>query len=371
MTPINTMEDKSLKSTPLLQEHKILGAKLAPFGGWLMPIQYSGIIAEHNWTRESASVFDICHMGEFIIYGDADKSNLNRIVTNSLDNMPCHSCHYGFMLNEEGGIVDDLVVYRIEQDKWMLVVNAATTDNDETHLKKYLSSGSKLENVSQGLGKLDLQGPLSKDVLAECIDPKIDSLKYYTFGFFRILGEENIISRTGYTGELGYELYISSQNLKDLWRLFLKDDRVKPAGLGARDILRLEMGYSLYGQDIDDDTTPQEANLEDFVDFSKDFIGRDALLKKQQKGIARRLIYFIAGSRRAPRHNYKIYADNKEVGVVTSGAFSPSLSCGIGIGYVENGYDKIGSKIILKGEKAEIAATITDKPFYKKGTAKS
>lgn len=335
-----------------------------------MPIQYSGIIAEHNWTRHSVSVFDICHMGEFIIYGDSQKSNLNRIITGSLDNMPCGSCHYSLMLNEQGGIVDDLVVYRIKPDKWMLVVNAATTDNDQAHIRKHLSRDSGFEDVSQKLGKLDLQGPLSKEVLAPLAGPGITTLKYYTFGLFRVLGEENIISRTGYTGELGYELYLSSGRIKELWQLLLKDNRVKPAGLGARDTLRLEMGYSLYGQDINQDTTPQEANLDDFVDFSKDFIGKDALLKKQKKGLTKRLIYFVTDSRRAPRHNYKLYADGREVGQVSSGTFSPSLSCGIGMGYVENGYERIGSKIVLKGEKAEIAATITDKPFYKDGTAK-
>lgn len=364
------MEEKELKSTPLLQEHKSLGSKFGPFGGWLMPIQYAGIISEHNWTRRWASVFDICHMGEFIIHGDAAQSDLSRMVTANLDDMDCASCHYTLMLNEEGGIIDDLIVYKIEEDKWMLVVNAATTDKDLAHIKKHLSGHTKLEDLSQSLGKLDLQGPLSREILTSLIGPVISSLKYYRFGRFCVLGEENIISRTGYTGELGYELYLSAERIKDLWQLLLKDDRVAPAGLGARDTLRLEMGYSLYGQDISEDITPQEANLGGLLDFSKDFIGKEALLRKQEKGIGKKLIYFMADSRRPPRHNYKIYAGDKEIGTVTSGSFSPSLSCGIGMGYAENGYGQIGSKIILKGEKAQISATITDKPFYKNGTAK-
>ena len=355
----------ALKSTPLTKEHKKLGAKLSEFSDWLMPIQYEGIISEHNQTRRLASVFDICHMGEFIIYGEPEKTNLERILTVNLENMPCGVCRYGFMLNDKGGIIDDLIVYRIKHDKWMLVVNAATINKDEVHLKKYLSSDSKLENVSSKLGKLDLQGPLSQAVLEELVGSEVAGLKYYTFAYFSILGEDSIVSRTGYTGELGYELYLGNEKIKELWNLLLNDERVNPAGLGARDTLRLEMGYALYGQDIDESITPQEANLEAFVDYDKEFIGRDALLEKRKKGISKKLIYFVANSRRLPRHNYKIYADEKEIGVVTSGSFSPSLSCGIGMGYVENGYDKLESKVTLKKDKVEIDATITSKPFYK------
>ena len=362
---IVSSSNMDLKLTPLIEEHKKLGAKLSEFSGWLMPIQYEGIISEHNWTRRSASVFDICHMGEFIIYGEPEKSNLEGILTVGLANMPCGVCRYGFMLNENGGIIDDLIVYRIQYDKWMLVVNAATIDKDEVHLKKYLSPDSELENISAKMGKLDLQGPLSQAVLKEFVGAGVAGLKYYTFAYFSTLGEDSIISRTGYTGELGYELYSSNEKIKELWNLLLKDGRVKPAGLGARDTLRLEMGYALYGQDIDESISPQEANLEAFVDYGKDFIGRDALLDKKKKGITKKLVYFIANSRRLPRHNYKIYANKKEIGVVTSGSFSPSLFCGIGMGYVENGYDKLKSKIILKEDKIEIDATITSKPFRK------
>ena len=364
------MEKTRLKTTPLLETHKALNAKMAPFGGWLMPIQYEGIIAEHNWTRKSCSLFDICHMGEFIICGNCDKINLQRIVTFDLAGMDCGSCHYGFMLNEAGGIVDDLIVYRIEKEKWMLVVNAATTDNDEQRLKKHLSGDFELENVSQQIGKLDLQGPLSKDVLMSLIDPKIGELKYYRFGIFAALGDEDIISRTGYTGELGYELYVNSEKAREIWNMLLKDDRVKPAGLGARDTLRLEMGYSLYGQDIDFNITPYEAGLMYFVDLDKDFIGKEALIKQKEKGESKKLISFILDSRRSARHNDKIYINNKEVGIVTSGSFSPSLSCGIGMGYIKGENIGADSKIVIKGERGEMSATVCEKPFYKKGTVK-
>lgn len=360
-----------LKKTPLTKEHEKLGARLAPFGGWLMPIQYAGIIREHNWTRSSASLFDICHMGEFNIRGETSSANLERLVTFNLEKMPDKSCHYGFMLDENGGIIDDIIVYKIEEERYMMVVNAATSHSDETHIEKHLGKNVFFENVSDRLGKLDLQGPSSRDVLKKIIGEEITGLKYYTFGYFTLLGEKVLISRTGYTGELGYELYIKNEKVKNLWDLLLRDERVKPAGLGARDTLRLEMGYPLYGQDIERNVNPVEAGFERFVDFNKDFIGKGVLLDESKKGVKKKFSYFITNSRRAPRHNYKIYSGDEKIGVVTSGTFSPSLSRGIGAGYIDTGRNKCGSKIILKEDKVEINAKITDKPFYKKGSAKN
>jgi len=359
-----------LKSTPLFEEHKRLGARLAPFAGWLMPISYGSIIGEHKWSRSSASIFDICHMGEFIISGKGAKKGLNRILTMELDNMKDGTCHYGFMLNERGGIIDDLIIYKINDNKWMIVVNAATTEKDEAHIKNHLPDGVRLENISNILGKLDIQGPLSKEILKGFIGDGLEKLDYYTFSFFKILGDDNIISRTGYTGELGYEIYIDNNKIIELWRRLLEDKRLKPAGLGARDTLRLEMAYPLYGQDITEDTLPQEANLSQFVDFKKDFIGKEALLKKKEKGIKRKLVCFKTDSRRAPRHNFKIYLHEKEIGIVTSGSFSPSLGCGIGMGYVEEGYDKKGTRITIKDGSTVITAIIQDKPFYKEGSVR-
>ncbi|MBU0503255.1 MAG: glycine cleavage system aminomethyltransferase GcvT [Candidatus Omnitrophota bacterium] len=359
-----------LKLTPLFQEHKDLAAQMAPFGGWLMPIQYSGILNEHIWTRKRVSVFDICHMGEFLLKADPVKSGLDRILTNNLKDMPCGKCRYTSMLNEKGGIIDDLIIYRIKPDEWMLVVNAATTNGDEANLRKYLSNEARLENVSSKVGKLDLQGPLSRETLGDIIGSGINRLKYYTFDYFDILGEKNIVSRTGYTGELGYEIYLSNPKIKELWALLLKDGSVKPAGLGARDTLRLEMGYSLYGQDIDLNITPLEAGMERYLDFNKDFIGKDALLKQKKSGLVRNLISFVTVSRRSARHNYKIWSRDQEIGFVTSGSFAPSLGVSIGMGYVKNGV-KIRDKIILKDNNVEIEATIADKPFYKNSSLKS
>lgn len=359
-----------MNETILIEEHRKLKAKLAPFGGWLMPIQYSSILTEHQWTRSSCSLFDICHMGEFMIYGESQRSNLQKIITANLKSMKVFSCRYGFMLNEQGRIIDDVIVYKIKEDQWMLVVNAATVESDQVHLREYLSSNARFENISDKLAKLDLQGPLSRDVLNETVGDNICTLEYYRFGYFSLLGQDVIISRTGYTGELGFELYINNEKAVELWRLLLTDERVKPAGLGARDTLRLEVGYPLYGQDIDIETTPFEAGLEKFVDFDKDFIGKDDLIREQDMGAGKSLCGFISSTRRAPRHNYKIFIDTQEVGIVTSGSFSPSLSCGIGMGYIDPEYNKAGTKIVLRGPNVEIEAAIAQRPFYKKGTVR-
>jgi len=360
------MRKMGLKKTFLFNEHKKLKGRMAAFSNWLMPIQYTGIINEHHWTRHSCSLFDTCHMGELIVYGNLKESNLDEILTCNLGSMKIGKCSYGFMLNEKGGIIDDLVIYKLAEDKWMLVVNAGPLTKDVSHLRKFIKT--ELENVSKNIVKLDLQGPLSRDVLKSILGTqgeKIERLKHYHFDYFSLLGEKIIISRTGYTGELGYELYIKRNKGEELWKLLLSDKRVKPAGLGSRDILRLEVCYPLYGEDITENTTPLEADLERFVYFKKEFIGKSSLLKQKKEGVKRKLVAFRTNSRRAPRHNYKIYADGKEIGFVTSGTFSPILSCGIGMGYIKSDYIKSDKNILIKGEKIEIEAVITKKPFYR------
>jgi len=328
-----------------------------------MPIQYEGILAEHEHTRSRVCVFDICHMGEFRIEGDCASCGLDRIITQNIASMPQGSCRYGFMLNERGGIVDDLLVYRLKEDSWMLVVNAATIQSDEAHLKSHLTRADKLKNISSETGKLDVQGPHSQETLEDIFGKGIAKLGYYTFAEFSFNGKQCLVSRTGYTGEPGYEIYIGIDSIRDLWELLLKNRRVKPAGLGCRDTLRLEMGYPLYGQDIDENHSPVAAGLEKFVDFSKDFIGKEALLKEQKNGPDERLILFKADSRRAPRHGFGIFRQENRVGTVTSGSFSPSLSRGIGMGYVCKNY-KTGEELVVKGPGVEIPVTIAQKPFY-------
>ena len=365
------MEENSvLLKTPLLRQHEKLGAKMSPFGGWLMPIQYSGIIEEHNWTRKNAGLFDICHMGEFALRMDPEKGNLDTLVTISLKRMPLFSCRYGFMLDEKGRVIDDLIIYRIDREHWMIVVNAATTQGDFSYLRSRLEGAGSFEDISASMGKLDLQGPLSAEVLSVLAGPGIRKLKYYTFGYFDLLGERIIISRTGYTGELGYELYMPASKVALLWDRLLEDDRVKPVGLGARDTLRLEMCYSLYGQDINRNTTPVEAGLGNFIDWDKEFTGRQALLEEKNSGSGMRMIYFMAQSRRCPRHNYRIKYAGRDVGAVTSGSFSPSLGCGIGMGYADREIAP-GETVALGDGSVSIDAEVTLKPFYKDGSAKS
>ncbi len=357
------------KKTPLFELHNKLGAKSAPFGGWLMPIQYEGIISEHQWTRTKCSLFDICHMGEFLITADALSSNLDKILTQNLVDIPLKTCRYGFMLNDNAGIIDDIIIYRIEQDKWMLVVNAATSSADFEHLKLNLAKNNiNLDNVSNSLSKLDLQGPLSRDVLKEIVSDSILKLDYYTFDYFQVLNQNIIISRTGYTGELGFELYISNDKVIDLWNLLLENKAVKPAGLGARDTLRLEVCYPLYGQDINSSTTPLEAGLSGFVDMKKDFKGKIALEKKQQQGIGKKFCCFQTESRRAPRHDYEIFVENQKAGIVTSGSYSPSLGCGIGMGYIAEQYCNIGTEVVLQHGNIKINAKVAKRPFYKNGS---
>ena len=363
--------DTVLKQTPLYREHLTLGARLVPFGGWEMPVSYDGILLEYERTRKNVSIFDICHMGEFIIEGDLLKSGLDHIVTHKISDMPIKTCRYGTMLNAQGGVIDDLIVYRIENEKWMIVVNGATTQKDEENFKRHLNSSAVFENISHLTGKLDLQGPGSRDVLKIFI-PGIEKLNYYEFDHFDFLGERFIVSRTGYTGELGFEIYFPWEKISQLWRKLLEDEKIKPAGLGARDVLRLEMCYSLYGQEIDETISPLEAGLSKFVDLEKDFIGRDALLKQKNDGPKRKLIYFSSQPRQSPRHNHKIYLnDGKEIGIVTSGSFSPALKQGIGIGFVGQEYDLKGKKLFVGHEKNKIAVEIASRPFYKYGTLKN
>jgi aminomethyltransferase len=356
-----------LKSTPLLAEHERLKALIAPFGGWSMPIQYDSIIAEHRWCREKAAMFDICHMGEFLFRGDIVASGLDNVFTFSVNSIPVGRSRYGFLLNESGGIIDDLIVFRVAENEAMVVTNAATIHKDFAAIAARLSGG-EFRDISAATGKIDIQGPLAREVLKEVAGPGIAEIPYFRFIRTKLLGVDAIISRTGYTGELGYEIFIPSEKVIELWSIMLGNDRVKPAGLGARDLLRLEMGYSLYGSDIDEDTTPLEAGLESFVNFDREFTGRDALVRQKKEGPPRVKVAFRVGSRRSPRHHYQILLDGKRVGTVTSGAFSPMLGCGIGIGLVAPEAVRLGTAVTISHENVRMEATICELPFYREGS---
>ena len=362
-------DQADLKKTPLFEEHFALKARLIPFGGWLMPVQYEGILAEYESARNAVALFDTSHMGEFVIEGDCLKSRLDYLLTQSIDEMPLKTGRYGFLLNSQGGVIDDLIVFREDLKKWFIVVNGATTTKDAEHFRKSLSEGAVFKDISLQTGKLDIQGPKAREVLKSFLDD-IEKLDYFTFDYFDLLGNNVLISRTGYTGELGYEIFCPWVKTKDLWQAFLENKKVKPAGLGARDVLRCEMGYSLYGHELNEQITPIECGLSRFIDLKKDFLGKEALLK--QKDIKGKAIGMVSITRRSPRAEQKIYSkDGQKIGVVTSGTFSPYLKKGIGLGYLsQQGYPK-GESILFGDDDAKHEAVISERVFYKNGSLKN
>lgn len=362
---------QELFNTPLVDEHIALNAKMVGFGGWNMPLQYESILTEWEYNRKTCSIFDCSHMGEFIIKGDAIKSGLDRIVTQPLVDMPLKSCRYGAMLNEQGGVMDDLIVYRIAQEEWMIVVNASNIAKDAANFRKYLTKEATFSDVSTQTAKLDLQGPLSREILAALV-PGINQLAYYTFDQFELLGEKCIISRTGYTGELGFEIYYPAENAKKIWQTLLKNDRVKPTGLGVRDVLRIEMCYALYGHELDEHLSPLEAGLTRFIDFNKDFIGKQALLAEQSVGVKRSQCFVLSANRKSPRQGHQIFTpDGKSIGTITSGSFAPGTQSGVGIGFIEKSMNLIGSSVMFGDGKNLAAGVLVKRPFYTQGSLKN
>jgi aminomethyltransferase len=296
---------------------------------------------------------------------------LEDVFTFSVKSIPVGRSRYGFLLNNKGGIIDDLIVFRLAEDEAMVVTNAATIDNDFAVIASRLNGSASFTNITAETGKLDLQGPLSREIMSRFFDPEACDLPYFRSTKTTILGMEAIVSRTGYTGKLGYEIFLPVARVKELWQLFLADERVKPAGLGARDVLRLEVGYSLYGSDIDEETTPLEAGLDAFVNFDKAFVGKDALLRQRAAGLPRVKAAFRVGSRRSPRHHYEICTGDETVGTVTSGVFSPMLGCGIGIGFVRPDAAVLGTPLTVRHDKVSMEATVVELPFYTGGSLRS
>jgi len=365
-----TNQAEILQVTPLHHHHRALGALMAPFGGWDMPIQYEGIIAEHRWCREQAALFDICHMGEFYFKGDIVASGLDDLFTFSVADIPAGRSKYGFLLNEQAGIIDDLIVFRLADDEAMIVVNAATAPHDFSVIRSRLKAG-QFSDITAATAKLDLQGPRSREVLIDLFGNWVTEIPYFRFVRQKVSGVPTTVSRTGYTGELGYEIFLPADKVADLWETLLADKRVKPAGLGARDVLRLEMGYSLYGNDIDDVTTPLEADLAAFVKLDKQFVGKQALLKQKGQPLGRIKAAFKVRSRRTPRHGYGIFDGDTRIGEVTSGAFSSMVGCGVGLGYVEPDYAALGTVLAIKHDRTVMEATVSSLPFYNKGSLRS
>ena len=360
--------ETSLYNTPLADVHVALGAKMVGFGGWNMPLQYESILTEWEHNRKTVSLFDCSHMGEFMIKGDAKACGLDSIVIQTVADMPVNTCRYGAMLNEEGGVIDDLIVYRKGPQDWMIVVNASNIEKDARHFRAHLNAKASFEDVSFKTAKLDLQGPQSRDVL-KVLAPGIEKLAYYTFGEYQIAGIPCLISRTGYTGELGYEIYCPWEKCKEIWKIILDNATVKPTGLGVRDVLRVEMCYSLYGHELTESISPLEAGLDKFIDGKKDFIGSKAL---SARGLDRSIGYLISDSRKSPRAGNTIFnAKGHEIGIVTSGSFSPALQVGIGISFMSAQGQDLGVEVFFGDGKNRASAKIAKRPFYKNGSLKA
>jgi aminomethyltransferase len=359
-----------MKNTALTNTHINAGAKMVPFAGYNMPVQYAGIIAEHDTVRNGVGVFDVSHMGEFILKGDKAIDLIQKVSSNDAAKLYDGKVQYSCLPNEVGGIVDDLLVYRIDEKTYMLVVNASNIDKDWNWVSKYNTMGVDMKNISDRTSLLAIQGPKAADALQSLTDIDLASMEYYTFKKAKFAGVENvIISATGYTGAGGFEIYFENKYAEQIWDAIFKAGEpfgVKPIGLGARDTLRLEMGFCLYGNDIDDATSPLEAGLGWVTKFNKEFTNSAALLLQKQNGVNRKLVGFEMIERGIPRHDYSILsADGAVIGKVTSGTQSPSLQKAIGMGYVETAYAKEGTEIFISIRENKIKAKIVKPPFNK------
>ncbi|MBE0538875.1 MAG: glycine cleavage system aminomethyltransferase GcvT [Ignavibacterium sp.] len=360
-----------MKRTAFYNIHKKLGAKIVEFAGYEMPIQYSSIIAEHKSVRNSVGVFDVSHMGEVFVNGEKALDFVQHITVNDASKLFPGRVQYSAMCYEDGGIVDDLLVYRIAQDEFLLVINASNIEKDFAWMQKNNKFGVELLNRSDEYSLLAVQGPNSLKTLQKLTDTKI-SLEYYHFTKINLAGIDMIFSRTGYTGELGYELYFTGDDktAEDLWNKIFEAGRefdIQPVGLAARDSLRLEMGFCLYGNDIDQTTNPLEAGLGWITKLSKpDFIAKDALLKAKEKGLERKLVAITSEEKIFPRHGYDISVNNTKIGNVTSGTVSPMLDQPIALGYVETKYSEIGSEINFMIRGKEVPANVVKLPFVKR-----
>ena len=362
-----------MKQTPFYSIHKALNAKLVPFAGYEMPIQYAGIMVEHKCVRESAGLFDVSHMGEFWVEGPEALQFVEYATANHVAALAAGQVQYSTMCLPSGGIVDDLLIYRFA-DRFMLVVNASNIAKDWEHLSTIAANYSvKLSNASDEVALLALQGPQAKNILSKLTPTKLEALEFYHFGVGQVAGLDMIISRTGYTGELGYELYHDPSGSEQLWQALMaagEEYGLAPVGLGARDTLRLEMKFCLYGNDIDETTTPLEARLSWAVDLEHDnFLGREALLAQKAAGIPRFLVAFEVLERGLPRHGYELFSGDQKVGTVTSGGQSPSLQKGIGLAYVDQPFQKLNTDLQIDIRGKRLAVRIVKPPFVKKQTS--
>jgi aminomethyltransferase len=359
-----------MKDTALRKQHETLKAKITPFAGYNMPLEYSGVIKEHMAVRDAAGMFDVSHMGEFWIKGEGALSLLQKITTNDVAKLAVGQAQYSCMPNGQGGIVDDLIIYKYEEEKYLAVVNAANMQKDWDWMNKQNSFGAELEDASDTMSLIALQGPKAKQILQTITEYNLDSIGGFSFAVSNVAGaKEVIISATGYTGAGGFELYCYNNDAPVIWEAIMEAGEpfgLLPAGLAARDTLRLEMGYCLYGNDIDDTTSPIEAGLGWIVKFveGKDFIDRQLMEKHKKQGVERKLVGIEMIGRGIPRHGYPLVDnDENEIGYVTSGTMSPILQKGIGMAYLKEDFASLGSTVYVKVRNKNIEAMVVKMPF--------
>jgi aminomethyltransferase len=363
----------SLKRTPLYEAHVGLQGKLVPFAGFEMPVQYpAGIMAEHAAVRETAGLFDVSHMGEFIVRGPQALDLIQRVTVNDAARIEVGQAQYSAMCLESGGVVDDLIIYRFA-DRFMLVVNGANVAKDLAWILGHAEDlDVDLENASDDIALLALQGPAAREILRPLVDLDVDEVRYYRFAEGTVAGATAVISATGYTGEDGFELYLGAPNAMEVWDAVMRAGRdagLLPAGLGARDSLRLEVGYALYGNDLDEEHTPLESGLGWITKLDKgDFVGRDALVQQNEEGVRRRLVGLRLTGRGFPRPRYPVLKDSEVVGVLTSGTVSPSLGYGVAMGYVPTELSKAGTEVHIDVRGRAVDAVVERPPFYTQGS---
>ncbi|QKX06556.1 glycine cleavage system aminomethyltransferase GcvT [Aquimarina sp. TRL1] len=359
-----------MKNTALTETHIALGAKMVPFAGYNMPVSYEGVNIEHETVRNGVGVFDVSHMGEFSIKGPNALELIQKVTSNDASKLVDGKAQYSCLPNDKGGIVDDLIVYRKSEEEYLLVVNASNIEKDWNWISQFNTMGAEMSDLSEEYSLLAIQGPKAAEAMQSLTSVDLTNMKFYTFEVNEFAGiKDIIISATGYTGSGGFEIYCKNKDVKQVWDKVFEAGAtygIKPIGLAARDTLRLEMGYCLYGNDINDTTSPLEAGLGWITKFSKDFVNSEALAKQKEEGVSRKLVAFELDGKGIPRQGYDIVdADGSAIGEVTSGTMSPSLEKGIGLGYVPKSLSAAGSKVNIQIRKKVVPATVVKLPFYK------
>jgi aminomethyltransferase len=360
-----------MKNTALTHVHEKLGAKIVPFAGYNMPVQYEGVNAEHETVRNGVGVFDVSHMGEFLVTGENALALLQKITSNDVSVLEIGKAQYSCLPNNDGGIVDDLIIYKIKETQYLLVVNASNIQKDWNWIVSHNNLDVDIRDLSDDYSLLAIQGPKSVEAMQVLTSIDLASIAYYHFKVADFAGVENvIISATGYTGSGGFEIYCKNNEVEQIWNKVFEAGasfNIKPIGLAARDTLRLEMGYCLYGNDINDKTSPIEAGLGWITKFTKTFTNSENLKKQKENGVEKKLVAFEMQERSVPRHDYKIVDKTGNIiGIVTSGTMSPSMNKGIGLGYVPTAFSSNGSEIFIRIRKNDVPATVVKLPFYKK-----